>query len=767
MKQQHTRRDFIRLLSTASLAGALPGSRRVFAEQLTGGTPLKFDSSWHIYLSAKPSEMEEFAAGDLQHYVRKITGWNWEIIHSDEASDKSVIVGRHPHSQEIAAKLDKTYGKDPDAFARVAKDNTFSLIGTSETATAFAVWSWLESIGVRWFFPTEKGEYVPSLKTIIIDAGEHFEAPGIQYRQIWPWANGAQTKTEYFGTLENGVADWNLQQLRLKVWTETNPLCPREHYNNLGWGHSYAYFLPAEKYFSAHPEWFDLIDGTRRKDQLCFTNKDAAYQFAENIRTALVNTATDDPRRRVVWVSPNDGRAWCECPNCQKLVDNDGSATSMVFHFTNLVARDLQRDYPDINLQTFAYSNYSTPPDHIQLELTVTPILTYWVANESFAFNNSKPALSAGNPKFFKAYKTWSEMSRQFGVYQYYGHFLWFTPYPVATQMNHDLKILSANPKFWGFSCEYHTNWANQGVGMYQLSKLGWDPNLDMEKLMRDYCQKCHGSAGDVMYRYYNTLQKAMDDAPKVIGDYWEIPNVLTVNVIAECDQLIAQAEPLLNQMDEGTRWRTDLVCRGWRMSSAFAQAIGRYVKGGGLADAQFMRAKMIEVNDALNSKWGPYMADSTINLPHAKIFIAPFLIALEALPSGKSTFTENMNKGGLTKFYAQVNGLSPYDWGWFVKPQSSGSLTLPVKAADGHQIKNFNIKWGTQGANSNLHYEMQVTTSQGKSTFKDSDATGKEIKLPANLFPAQEVTIEMKVRNTSDKGALSLYSIALKADVL
>jgi hypothetical protein len=767
MKLTHTRRDFIRLLGAASLAGALPGSTRVLAQQLTGGTPLQLDSSWQIVLSTKPSKMENLAALDLQHYVEKMTGWKWPIINAGAAPDKSIILGRHPQSQEIAEKLDKNYGKIPDAFVRFAKGNLINIVGTSETAMAFAVWSWLEDLGVRWFFPTEKGEYVPQIKNITMEAGEHFAAPAIQYRQIWPWATGEQKTSEYFGAVENGVTDWNLQQFRLKVWTETNPLSVKGRFINLGWGHSYAYFLPAAKYFSAHPEWFNLIGGKRRTDQLCFTNAEGAHQFAENIRIALANSAGGDPRRRVVWVGPNDGRAWCECPNCQKLVDKDGSATSMVFNFVNLVAKDLQKDHPEVNLQCYAYSNYSTPPDHIQLEPVVTPILTYWVANESFAFNNAKPALSSGNPKFFKAYQKWQEMSRQFGVYQYYGHYEWFLPWPMATQMNHDLKVLSANPKFWGFSCEYHSNWATQGVGMYQLAKLAWDPSLDMEKLMRDYAQKCHGVAAEAMYDYYNTLQEAMDNTPFVIGDFWEYPNIFKPNVIADCDRLIAEAEALLPQMDVGTRWRTELVCRGWRMSSAYAQAAARYVQGGNLSDMQFMRAKMTEANAVLNSKWGPLMADSTISLPRAKKQIARFLVPLEELPSGKSTFTENMNKGGLTKFYSKINNLAPYDWGWFVKQQSSGSLTLPIKAAAGHQIKSLNIKWGTQGANSNLHYEMQVITSQGKSTFKDSDAIGKEIKLPANLFPAQEVTIEMKVRNTSDKGTLSLYSLALEADVL
>src|SRR5690606_16241729 len=144
-------------------------------------------------------------------------------------------------------------------------------------------------------------------KTISIERGLRFEAPVVQYRQIWPWATGEQMKPEYFGALKNGVTEWNLHQLRLKVWTEANPLSVKDRFRNLGWGHSYNFYLSPQKYFDAHPEWFNLLDGKRRKDQLCFTNAEAAHQFAENIRTSLLNSADGDPRRRAVWVGPNDG----------------------------------------------------------------------------------------------------------------------------------------------------------------------------------------------------------------------------------------------------------------------------------------------------------------------------------------------------------------------------------------------------------------------------------------------------------------------------
>lgn len=731
------------------------------------------DGTWRIILPSAPSEIEAFAATELQSYINKMAGWELAITRADNAdATKAFIIGRHPLSAKFAATLKRDHADDPDAFALVAQGNTITMAGSSDTAAAYAVWEWLELLGVRWFFPTEKGEYVPQLQSIEVAATERYVAPGVQFRSIWPWAVGDQAKPEYFGATEQGMPAWQLHQLRLRSWSEYNAKSVRDRFRNLGWGHSYHYFLSADKYHDQHPEWFNQVGGKRLRTipegvQVCFTNVEAAHEFAQNIRVALNNSADGDPRRRIIWVSPNDARAWCECPECQKLVDKDGSATSMVFHFANLVAKDLQKDHPDVKLLCYAYLNHSTPPDRItQLEPAVTPILTYWSANDSFAVNNSKPALSEDNPKFLRAYEKWEKLSQQFGVYQYYGHYDIFSPWPMQTQMDHDLKILSKNPKFWGFSCEYHSNWGTQALGLYLLAKLGWDPTQNADALVRDYCEKAYGPAAEPMYRLFVAQQKATDAIPYLLGDQWEVPNILPENVVADGDKQIAAVEAVMDQMDEGTKWRAELAVRGWRMSAAIARAYTRFNRGGGLQDVKYMREQMQIVKDTLNSPWGPFMIDSSINLGKFQDSSPRFFVPLNALPAGEHTYADNMNMGGLTKFYGKVENLIPDDWGWWVDPGKTGSITLPVKAATGQELSKAKLRWRTLGPNPSFNYTLRVTTAKGTETFEGQPAVEKELEIPASLLPAREAVIEIKVTNSSGKRDRNLYGLNLNVSV-
>ncbi|MFO8166080.1 MAG: DUF4838 domain-containing protein, partial [Desulfatiglandales bacterium] len=76
-------------------------------------------------------------------------------------------------------------------------------------------------------------------------------------------------------------------------------------------------------YFEAHPEWYGLIDGERRKNvstwqgvNFCTSNADARMELAKNFVQGLI-----DGRYRkadIVNFLMIDGGQWCECDNCKK-----------------------------------------------------------------------------------------------------------------------------------------------------------------------------------------------------------------------------------------------------------------------------------------------------------------------------------------------------------------------------------------------------------------------------------------------------------------
>ena len=167
-------------------------------------------------------------------------------------------------------------------------------------------------------------------------------------------------------------------------------------------------------------------------------------------------------------------------------------------------------------------------------------------------------------------------------------------------------------------------------------------------------------------------------------------------------------------------------------------------------------------VKGTLDSPWGPLMIDSSINLGKFQSSSPRFFVPLNALPPGEHNYADNMNGGGITKFYAKIEDMKASDWGWWVEPGKTGSLTLPVTAAAGHNLSKLKVRWRTLGPDPSFNYTLQVTTAKGVETFEGKPAVETELELPANLLPASEAIIEIKVTNNSKESKRNLYGLNL-----
>ena len=54
--------------------------------------------------------------------------------------------------------------------------------------------------------------------------------------------------------------------------------------------HSFYKYLPPEKYFDAHPEWYSEINGKRKHEhaQLCLTNEEMTRELIKNVLETLL-----------------------------------------------------------------------------------------------------------------------------------------------------------------------------------------------------------------------------------------------------------------------------------------------------------------------------------------------------------------------------------------------------------------------------------------------------------------------------------------------
>lgn len=138
-------------------------------------------TEYRIMVGPQATDTEIFAAQELQGYLLQISGAFMPMANENERTYKKLIlVGKN------AAKLmlpESTFDQlhHDDFFIKVIGYRLI-LAGNSPRATLYSIYSFLESLGCRWFAPGVIGEVIPRLPGIVLTNINHVERPSIKYR---------------------------------------------------------------------------------------------------------------------------------------------------------------------------------------------------------------------------------------------------------------------------------------------------------------------------------------------------------------------------------------------------------------------------------------------------------------------------------------------------------------------------------------------------------------------------------------------------------
>jgi hypothetical protein len=175
------------------------------------------------------------------------------------------------------------------------------------------------------------------------------------------------------------------------------------------------------------------------------------------------------------------------------------------------------------------------------------------------------------NRRFVEYVEGWLGVCRNVAVYDYYGHFHAFTPWPLVHSIRRDLPFLRGLG-VRRFMSETQQNWANQGLNFYVGAKLSWDPALDVDALLDDYFTRFYGRAAGPMREYWLSWERSMQDtAQGAHGGYaWQA--MFTPARVAESGRLLDAAEHLAAEDRERVRQRVARARAGFRFTEAWTR---------------------------------------------------------------------------------------------------------------------------------------------------------------------------------------------------
>lgn len=275
------------------------------------------------------------------------------------------------------------------------------------------------------------------------------------------------------------------------------------------WVHTLHNLVPPDIYFETHPEYFAWRNGIRVKDQLCLSNKDVLSIAIHNLDSIIKL----NPNAKYWSVSQMDNFNHCQCDKCRAIDEANGSPAGSILSFVNEVAKA----FPNKTISTLAYQYSRQAPSNIKPLPNVNIMLCSIECNRNLSISTD-PA----NGSFKNDLEAWSKLTDNILIWDYVINFSNIIgPFPNFQVLKPNIQLFDKNnvsmlfEQGWPHNCGEFTE-----LRCYLLSKLMWNPELDSDSLMQEFCDGYYGKGGKYVYKYIKLAEKELLTSKKALTLY-------------------------------------------------------------------------------------------------------------------------------------------------------------------------------------------------------------------------------------------------------
>ena len=441
-----------------------------------------------IVIPADAAPAHRYAAEELRDFIEKTTGVRLPIVTS--TTGKAMVL-------EVGA----ANGRNPDAFRLHVEGGCLRIEGGGPRGVLYGVYEVLERFaGCRWY--TSWHSVVPRLDRFVVPGDlDETQVPAFEMREPY-WYDITQNQ-EFAARLRVNSRSW-------KSFDEKFGGNPWRFGGGLGSAHTFDQLLPQKDYFDEHPEYFSMIDGkrVRGKTQLCLTNPDVLRIVTSNVLERIRR----DPGAKFFGVSQNDTVAYCRCPQCKAVDDAEGAPSGTNVRFVNAVAEAVEKEFPDVIIETLAYSHTQKAPGKTRLRHNVVPCLCS--INCDFARPIDESPYKS-NVEFRRDIEEWGRQTDLLFVWDYTTDFFnypmpWANVYSLQGNLRffhrNNVKAIFEQGAWQG----RHADFAE--LKAWLLAKWMWNPDLPMESLLDDFFAGYYGKAAPLVREYFEELHRLQRD---------------------------------------------------------------------------------------------------------------------------------------------------------------------------------------------------------------------------------------------------------------
>lgn len=504
-------------------------------------------TSW-VMLPLNAAPPEQLAARELVNYLEKMSGARLEVnpltpkTFGNEIIIASLEDGPERISRDVAEQLQAAQEKE--AFYIKTEGDKLYLCGKTPLGALYATYTFLETLGVAWFYPSRDGtgEECPRKETVEIDDVDLFKTSVLPqstlnltsaskgFNESLEWLT--RNKLPYFlGTDHpHRIFTKGTKAQGEKFLRERDALSPRK----IGGHVWFDQAVPAKIHFDSHPEYFPLVNGKRihqtmnakgnNNVQRCFSNPVVGKLCGEDVSKGVAEG------RMIMFCPADNVNVFCHCPNCRKMGSVDGTfSPTNLYHrfFADTIDYALERNpHPTNRIEVWPYIEYRACPiaEDVKYDprfVTITLTMQRCYAHD---FDDQK---CKRNQKAYENYKKWTELCPNIKFYEYI-QCAGCKYAPFEYKMSETFKLLGkngnkgwideCNPRFGCYVARWRPErddfWLARWQLNYILAKYSWDSDLDIDELMEDIYKKYYGTAYPPMAKYHEFRRKLWNSAP-------------------------------------------------------------------------------------------------------------------------------------------------------------------------------------------------------------------------------------------------------------
>ena len=473
-----------------------------------------------VVLPDSPTAVEKSAAKELSGELGKCLGEKPKIAAEADLSSDTTAAKLFVGATKAAKKARGTDGTgcrpyQVDEVFLKSVEGGVVLDGDPARAPLYAVDLYLEKYcGVRWW--TSDAATYPKLDAVPVKDISLSYAPQFKYRETY-YLDG-------FDPLFKVRSKGNFTSITRYLLTDIKFIPPELGGNHRLFFfegrhsayHSFFEILPPKVYFEKHPDWYSLVGGKREPKQLCLANEEMKAEYIKETLKCL----RADPTADFIQVSQNDWRGYCTCEKCKALMDEDGGAPSGPYlRFANDVAEAVEKEFPNVRIDTFAYQFTRKAPTKTKPRPNV--VVRLCDIECDFARPLDKP-LSPHKATFAKDLADWRRVAGgNLFIWDYLANFKsYMMPHPNIGSIAPNIRLFAENGAVGVFEQGDAICSAGSFATLrhYVTAHLLWDPKDDEKRLMDEFLNGYYGkSAAPILKKFIEVIEEGPRKTKQIV----------------------------------------------------------------------------------------------------------------------------------------------------------------------------------------------------------------------------------------------------------